>query len=144
MDTLEVAERAAVDVVAHHELVARARELGDRRGRGRAAREGDPVCASLEGRDGPLQALARRVLGPGVFVAAARPADAVLGVRRRLVDGRRHRPRQGIRLLAGVDGQRLDRPARVDGGAVVFGHGRIPVTGASRSLTDLGHRRIFA
>ena len=42
-DPLEVPPRAAVDVVAGEDRLARSDELGDRRRRGRAAGEGDPV-----------------------------------------------------------------------------------------------------
>ena len=42
-DALEIAVRAAVDVVADDDLVARPGELGDGRGRRRARGEGDPV-----------------------------------------------------------------------------------------------------
>ena len=113
-DLLEVAERAAVDVVADDDLGLRAGELGDRGGRRRARRERDPLPAALEGRDRALEPVARRVLRPGVVVVVDRPADAVLAVRRGLVDRRRDRAGQLVRLLAGVHGQRLDRQARVE------------------------------
>ena len=111
---LEVAERAAVHVVADDDLGLRPGELGDR-GRRRGARgERDPLPAALERRDGPLEAVARRVLRSGVVVVVDRPADAGLAVRRGLVDRRRHGAGQLVGLLAGVDGQRLDRQARVE------------------------------
>ena len=112
---LEVAVGAAVDVVADEDLVARARELGDRRGRRRAAGERDPVPAALEVGDGSLEPLARGVLAPRVLVAAARPADAVLGERRGLVDRRRYGPGGLIGLGPGVDragGERVGRVGR--------------------------------
>ena len=46
---LEIAVRAAVDVVADDDLVARASELGDRRGRGGARCEGDAVASRPRG-----------------------------------------------------------------------------------------------
>ena len=93
VDPLEIAVRAAVDVVADDDLLAARRELGDRRRRRGTARERDPVRAPLERGDGPLEPVAGRVGAPRVVVAAARPVDAVLGVRRGLVDRRRRRRR---------------------------------------------------
>ena len=122
VDPLEVAERAAVDVVADDDLLARTGELGDRRGRRGARREGDPVPPALERRDGPLEALAGRVLRPRVLVAAARPADPVLRVRRGLVD-RRRRPRPSARRARRRHGRRACRTtARSSGLAVVAVH----------------------
>ena len=69
-DALEIAVRAAVDVVADDDLVAGPGELGDGRGRRRARRERDPVRTALERRDRPLEPLAGRVLRAGVLVAA--------------------------------------------------------------------------
>ena len=91
VDPFQIAEGAAVDVVAHDDLVARPGQFGDRRRRGRADREGDAVGPTLERRDRPLEALAGRVLAARVLIPAAWPADAVLGVRRGLVDRRRDR-----------------------------------------------------
>jgi hypothetical protein len=112
MDALEVAERPAVDVVADQDLGPARRELRDRRRRRGAAGEGDAVTAALEVRDRSLEALAGRVLAAGVLVAAARPPDAVLRERRRLVDRRGHRPRDLIRLRARVDGSGGERVVR--------------------------------
>jgi hypothetical protein len=61
-DPLEVAERAAVDVVTDDDLVARSGELSDGRGGGGTRGERDAVRPTLESRDGPLQSFARRVL----------------------------------------------------------------------------------
>ena len=105
---LEVAERAAVDVVADHDLVARPGQVGDRGGRRRPRGEGDPGRAALEPRDGPLQAFAGRVLRAGVLVPAPRPRDAVLGEGGGLVDRRRDRAGQLVGLGAGMDGQRVE------------------------------------
>jgi hypothetical protein len=55
VDPLKVAVRPAVDVVADQDLLAAPGELGDRRGRCRAAREGDPLRAPLEGGDRALE-----------------------------------------------------------------------------------------
>ena len=107
-DPLEVAERAAVDVVADEDLVARPGELGDRGGDGRPGGEGDPVGAALQRRDRPLEAFAGRVLRAGVLVAAARPADAVLGEGRGLVDRRGDRAGQLVGLGAGMDRERVE------------------------------------
>ena len=108
VDALEVAERAAVDVVADDDLIAGDGELGDRRRRRRSARERDPVGAALERRDRPLEPFAGRVLGPGVLVAAPRAPDAVLGVGRRLVDRRRNGAGQLVGLGAGVNGEGVE------------------------------------
>ena len=107
-DLLEVSVRPAVDVVADDDLVARAGELGDRRGHRRSRGERDPVGAALERGDRALEALARRVLRARVLVAAARPADPVLGEGRGLVDRRRDGPGQLVGFGAGVDGQRVE------------------------------------
>ena len=132
VDALEVAERAAVDVVADEDLLARRRELGDGRRRRRAAGERDAVAAALEVRHRALEALAGRVLAAGVLVAAAWPPDAVLGEGRRLVDRRRDRagqprparrrrgPRGSRRRRAGpgpADRRRACRDHRIDTGA---------------------------
>ena len=61
----------------------------------------------------------------GVVVVVDRPADAVLAVRRGLVDRRRHGAGELVGLLAGVDRERLDRQARVQlVGSHRFDHGR--------------------
>ena len=86
-------------------------------------REGDAVLAAFERRDRALQALAGRVLGARVLVAAARAPDAVLAVRGGLVDGRRDGAGQLVGLLAGVDGER--REAGVGRQPMVVGHGPI-------------------
>ena len=95
-DPLEVAVRAAVDVVTDDDLVARRRQLGDGRGRRRPRRERDPVLPALERRDRPFEPLAGRVLRAGVLVAAARP--------------RRRRP--GRRSRSGRSAARRRRSAR--------------------------------
>jgi hypothetical protein len=109
VDALEVAEGSAVHVVPYHELLARTRELGDRRRRGRAAREGDSVAATLERGHRALQPLPGRVLRARVFVSARRTADALLPVGRGLVDRRRDRPGQLVGLGAGMDGEGVER-----------------------------------
>ena len=65
---------------------------------------------ALERRDRPLEALPRRVLRAGVLVPAARPADAVLGIGRGLVDRRRDGPGQLVGFGAGMDGHASRRP----------------------------------
>jgi hypothetical protein len=67
------------------------------------------VATTLERGNGPLEAIAGRVLRAGVVVVVDRAADTGLAVRRRLVDRRRHGAGQLVRLLPGMDGQRLDR-----------------------------------
>ena len=119
VDPLEVAERAAVDVVADDDLFAARRQLGDGRGRRRAARERDPVPATLERGDRSLEPLARRVLGAAVFVPTARPPDAVLGIGRGLVDRRGDGAGQLVRLGAGMDGDRVEVKVA---GVEVVGH----------------------
>ena len=108
-DPLEVPERAAVDVVADDDLVARSCQLGDRRRDRRPRGERDPVRPALERSDRPLQAFARRVLRARVLVPAARLADAVLGVRAGLVDRRADRAGQLVGFGAGMDGQCVER-----------------------------------
>ena len=78
-DALEVAERAAVDVVADDDLGLRPGQLGDRRGGGRAGGERDPLAATLERGDGALEPVARRVLRARVVVVVDRLPDAVAG-----------------------------------------------------------------
>ena len=63
------------------------------------------MATSLEDRNGPLQAITRRILGAGVLVPATRLPDAILGEGRGLVDGRRHRSGQLVRLGARMNGQ---------------------------------------
>ncbi len=116
---LEVAVRAAVHVVADDDLLTRPDQLGDGRGRRRAAGEGEAVGPALERRHRPFQALAGRVLRAGVLIAAAGPADRVLAEGRGLVDGRRDGPGQLVRLGAGMDRQRVERGL---GRAVIGGH----------------------
>ena len=106
---LQVAIGPAVDVVADEDLVPGPGELRDGRGRRRAARERDPVAPALEVGHRALEPLAGRVLAPGVLVAAARPAHAVLREGRGLVDRRR----DGAGRLVGF-GARVDR-ARGEG-----------------------------
>src|SRR6185369_7714394 len=117
VDALEIAVRPAVDVVADDDLLARSSELGDGSGRRRPRGEGDPVRTAFEGRDRALEALARRVLRAGVFVSTTRLPDAVLGIGRGLVDGRRNRPGQLVGFGAGANGTRRE-------GELVVAHGR--------------------
>ena len=95
-DPLEIAVRAAVDVVTDHDLVARRRQLRDGRGRRRPRRERDPVLPALESGDRPFEPLAGRVLRAGVLVAAAR----------------RLRRRPGRRSRSGRSAARRRRSAR--------------------------------
>ncbi len=116
-DPFEVPERPAVDVIADDDLVTRSRQLGDRRCRRRARREGDAVSPTLERRDRPFESFAGRVLRAGVLVASARSSHPLLGEGRRLEDRRRDGTGQFVGLGPGMDGQRVE--ARL---APVVGH----------------------
>ena len=132
VDAFEIAIRPAVDVVADDDLIARPGEFGDGRGRRRPGREGDPVCAALEGRDRPLEAFAGRVLRARVLVATARVADAILGVSRCLVDRRRDRSGEFVWFGTGVD--RKGRKGQV-------GHGRGRLRRRRGGCGDVAHPR---
>ena len=69
---------------------------------GHAGGEREPAAAALERGDGLLERAPRRVGGAAVLVAAAQPADAVLLVRRDLVDRRRDGARLRVGVVAGV------------------------------------------
>ena len=134
---LEVAERAAIHVIADHDLVAWRGELRKRRGHGGPGGEGDAVGPALECRDRPFEPFSRGVLRAGVLVPTTRPRDAVLRVCRGLVDRRRDRAGQLVGLGARVDGQRVER-----GNPVGLVHRRMMASSdVSRSrLRPPGHR----
>ena len=101
--------RAAVRVVGDHHVVAGPADrpqqgvLG-----GQAAGEGQPDPAALQRGQALLERVPGRVAGAAVLVAQPGRADGVLGVRAGLVDRWDHRAGPGLRLLAGVDGERLE------------------------------------
>ena len=107
-DLVGQAPRAAVDVVAHEQPVARIEQEADALGRRQARREREPVGAVLERRDRLLERGARRVAGAPVLVAAAQPADAVLLERGAHLDGGHHRAGLRVGLGARVDGEGLE------------------------------------
>ena len=112
-DAFEEAVRAAVDVVADHDLVARDGQGRDRRRGGRPAGEGQPMPRPLQGGHGRLQPRPGGVAGARVLPPVAGPLHALLGVRARLVDRRGHGARLGVRFEARVHGQRVELPARI-------------------------------
>ena len=70
--------------------------------------ECQPAHASFERGQALFERRASRVAAAGVLVAPTQTADAVLGVRRHLVDGRHDRTGLGVWLLTGMDGARLE------------------------------------
>ena len=75
---------------------------------GEAGGEREAPLALLERREGALEGGPGGVGGAAVLVAAAQPADAVLLVGRRRVDGRDHRSGRRVGLVARVDRTRLE------------------------------------
>jgi hypothetical protein len=112
-DPLEVAIGAAVDVVGADDALAGQGQRGDYLGGGRAAGEGQSVARALERRDRSLEPRSRGVARARVLPPAARPADGLLGVGRRLVDRRRDGAGQLVGRHAGVDGERVRSPVRI-------------------------------
>ena len=104
---------------------------------GEAAGEGEPALPALERGDALLERGAGGVGRPGVLVALV-PTDAVLGVRRGLVDRDDDCAGGRVGVLAGVDGQRLEPPAaaapavRTGSGGGVAVHLRAEVQAACR------------
>jgi hypothetical protein len=97
--------RSAVDVVAHHDVVARLERCAQQGVLGREpGREAVGTVAALERREQFLQRRARRVATAGVLIAAAEAADAVLHERRGLVDRRHDGAGRGVEGLPGHDG----------------------------------------
>ena len=133
-DPLEVAPRAAVDVVADEDRLAWSDELGDRGRRRGAARERDPVPAALEGGDRPLQPLAGRVLAPGVLVAAG-SADRRLPGRTCSSGRSAARPRRSARRAPGRRGPPASRSSARPCRASSPIHGR---RGGSAAFVDGG------
>src|SRR5436189_6459 len=82
-------------VVAGDHVIAGAQQLHDRRGRGAAGPERDPVLAGLERGQTPFERAARRVVRPRILEALVltRP---ILGKRGRQVE--RQRDRAGARV----------------------------------------------
>ena len=114
MDPVDQPVRAAVDVVAEHDVVAGLQHRAQQRVLGREPRgERERALAALERGELRLERGAGRVAGAAVLVAAAQPADAVLHERRGLVDRRDDRAGRRVELLAGVDGARGEAVAAV-------------------------------
>ena len=99
---VEQAKRAAVDVVAGHDVVAGVEQVQQRVLGGHAAGEGQAVAAAVERRQARFERRARRI-GRARIVEALVDADFGLGVGAGLVD--RHDDRAGGRVgrLADVD-----------------------------------------
>ena len=100
---------AAVGIAGDHDVVAGPAEGAEQRVLGgQPGGEGQPAAAALQRGEALLQRGAGRVAAAAVLVAAAQPADAVLLVGRGLVDRRHDRTGRGVRLLAGMDRERLE------------------------------------
>jgi hypothetical protein len=110
---VEEAERAAVHVLAAHDVVARFEQLHDRVDAAGAAGEREAVATALERGDVALQRLARRIFAARVLVPLVL-AERVLHIRRRQINRRHDRAGERLRALAGVD-----RPRR-EAGVEVF------------------------
>ena len=98
---------AAVDVVHADDVVAGLEQVHDRRRRAEPGRVGKPVLGAFQRGEAGLERRPRRVPGARVVVALVH-SDVVLGVRRRLVDRRDHRPGRRVGLLPVVDRARLE------------------------------------
>ena len=98
----EEAVRAAVHVLAGHDVIARLQHAEDGVGGGHAGGEAVAVLAALERGQVRFQRGARRVLRPRVLVALV-PSELRLHVGRGLVDRDGDGAGLRLRLLAGVD-----------------------------------------
>src|SRR5205807_7780014 len=102
-DEGHLAVRAAVYVVAAHDVVARGEQLQHAIHGGESRREGKTVAPAFERGDVALERFARRVARAGVFVTLV-PPQSVLDIRGRLIDRRHHGAGEGVGDFPGVHG----------------------------------------
>lgn len=101
---VEETEGPAVHVVPRQDVRARVEQAEDGVGGGQSRGEGQPEVPALERGKTILQGFARGIHRARIFISLARPADAVLLVSGREVDGRHHRAVVGVGLLPCMDG----------------------------------------
>src|SRR5690606_7773453 len=129
-------ERAAVRVVAEHDVPTHRHLPQHRVARREAARERHAVARPLQRRDARFERGARRVARARVLVALVL-ADGTLRERRRQRDGRDDRAGGGIRWLPDVDGPGLEPEVAVAvGGGVGDGHECAPSRYRRTSMRD--------
>ena len=102
-DLVHLAERAAVDVIREHDMIARAQLVQHAVHRGEAARECEPDSAPFECREIVLERLPRGILAACVVVAVLENTRRFLHERAGHVDRSHDRAGGRVGLLAGVD-----------------------------------------